>query len=456
MTTNTYIKIQSKGEIEEKAFTLLGNSTKRGKEGQIGYFGSGLKYSISALLRNGIPFVVFSGDQELNFTVESEKFRGEDFQVITLNGKQTSFTTKMGGDDWDTPFAPLREIYSNALDEDQDAILDVTELTEPKKGYTTFYILATDAVADFYSQHQKYFCIKNPNVLHANDHGAIYPSNNRELILFRSGIRCTKEIKTTTEFNYNSHLFRINESRVIDNNHQALTVVAWIWKQCTDKSLIIDLLNSLSGGNTGRYEHDLNWEGMLYEGGNIFDAKSCRFSPVWREICEADKFVSVEHLDMFDEKEIIGRRILPFSLLKTLREKCYEGIDILGLKSADDPEAFHKIIDKPIQRLVDKVLDAVSKLNATSYKYRLNKDTKIIYVRFKDTGILGKAENGKILLSENVVDLSVDEVAKIIIEENEHIRTGFDDETRNFQNHLFNIYYEALLNESRKEDTVTS
>jgi len=443
-----YIKIQSKGEIEEKAFTLIGNSTKRNNQKPIGYFGSGLKYSISALLRNKIPFKVFSGDKELIFTLEKEGFRDEEFEVITLNGKQTSFTTKMGGDDWNTPFAPLREIYSNALDEDDDAVLSQVKEIASKKGHTTFYISATNDVADFYKNHQNYFCNKNPNVLSANDFGAIYPSVDSKLILFRSGIRCTKETKEITSYNYNSSFFKINESRVIDSDYQARTVVAFIWKRCNNKSLILNLLNDLSNGNTGRYEHKLNWNGNLYKNGDIFNPIYCKFSDAWKEICENDKFVSVEHLDIFDEKEIVGRRILPFNLIKILKEQVCEEMDVLGLNPTESIEEVYAEVKKPSKALTDKIIDSMAKLNETSYKDRMSDDNKIVLVRFRDKNVLGKAHRNKILLSENVVDLSIDEVAKIIIEENEHIRTGFDDETRNFQNHLFNIYYEALLNES--------
>jgi len=138
-----YLKIQSRGEIEKRAFTLIGNSTKRGDSSQIGMFGSGLKYAISALLRNNINFQVFSGTEEMKFSLKSEGFRGNDFQVICIDGQETSFTASMGGDDWDNPFAPIREIYSNALDEDEEAIIDEAYSVHGNEGTTSFYIQMT-------------------------------------------------------------------------------------------------------------------------------------------------------------------------------------------------------------------------------------------------------------------------------------------------------------------------
>jgi hypothetical protein len=59
--------------------------------------------------------------------------------------------------------------------------------------------------------------------------------------------------------------------------------------------------------------------------------------------------------------------------------------------------------------------------------------------------ILAEASDGKIVLNTKLVDYSADEVAKVIIEEQEHLISGFGDETRVFQDHLFNIYFKLLV-----------
>ena len=179
----SYLKIQSKGEIDVKAFTLLGGSTKTGDSSKIGMYGSGLKYSISTLLRNNIKFKVFSGVKELTFETKNDSFRDKEFELILVNGQQTSFTTSMGGSDWDNPFAPLREIYSNALDEDDDASLEEATILEGEFDTTTFYIEMTLSVKDFYDNIGLYFCTKNSQVLFANEYGAVYNTNRGDLRL---------------------------------------------------------------------------------------------------------------------------------------------------------------------------------------------------------------------------------------------------------------------------------
>ena len=53
---------------------------------------------------------------------------------------------------------------------------------------------------------------------------------------------------------------------------------------------------------------------------------------------------------------------------------------------------------------------------------------------------LGIAEKNNIYLSEKLFDMGRREIASTIIEENEHLITGFEDETRKFQNHFINKY----------------
>jgi len=93
----------------------MGISSKRGDEEKIGFFGSGNKYSIALLLREKIPFKIFSGEKEVKFTTDTVMFRGQTYEQIRINGEPTSLTTSMGPD-WEPWFA-IREMYCNAVDE---------------------------------------------------------------------------------------------------------------------------------------------------------------------------------------------------------------------------------------------------------------------------------------------------------------------------------------------------
>jgi len=111
-----YILIQNDGEIESNSFELIGASTKRDDSTKIGFFGSGLKYSIAYMMRKGIDFRVFSGLNEFHFSTKKEQLKDQSFERICINGTLTSFPTTMGPN-WEEDWFVLREIYCNALDE---------------------------------------------------------------------------------------------------------------------------------------------------------------------------------------------------------------------------------------------------------------------------------------------------------------------------------------------------
>ena len=104
-----YLLIENKGEISPDALTLMGGTTKRNDSSKIGHFGSGNKYSIATLLKNNIPFYIFSGLDPITIKTQQVDFRGTTLEKIYVNGKETSLTTSMGPDwelwcyrDWET------------------------------------------------------------------------------------------------------------------------------------------------------------------------------------------------------------------------------------------------------------------------------------------------------------------------------------------------------------------
>lgn len=425
-----YLEIKSLGAIDIQAFTLIGASTKRNDETKIGLYGSGNKYSIATLLNQNIDFKVFSGEDEIKFTTRNQPFRDQDFNVILVNGQETSLTTTMGGADWANVFAPIREIYSNALDEDSDSTLSRVSDCIPERGYTKFLIELTEDVKHFYKNLHLYFCNHSPKVLFSNEHGSIYSNTDEGNVrVFRKGILSHLNTKEKALLHYNFEDLDINESRVVKYVWQIDDRVATLWKSCTNVELISTLLLRLNGGNSGYLEHKAEWDNY----------KS--FSKEWGEACKDKKFAPVEFLEMFDAQELENAYKLPMKLLKELKAS-FEGINVLGLSVGKNRGDY--VIVKPSQILIDKVIDAVSKLNKTRYTHRLQ-DPKINYVKFSSDTVMGLAENNEIFLSVKLDVSSVDEIAKIIIEENEHNLSGFGDKTRNFQNHLFNLYYDELI-----------
>ena len=82
--------------------------------------------------------------------------------------------------------------------------------------------------------------------------------------------------------------------------------------------------------------------------------------------------------------------------LKPLKEQ-FPDLQVLGMTSKTDANF---VITKPNQILIDKVIDAMSKLNSTRYTHRFD-NPQIEYVKFFNQGTLGLADDNKIYLSTN-------------------------------------------------------
>jgi hypothetical protein len=165
------IKITSRGEIDERAFSLLGASSKRDDKTKIGFFGSGLKFSLAFMLRKEIKFRVFSGYREILFTTSEELFREKSFKRILVNGKETSLTTDTASD-W-SHWSIVREIFSNALDEGDASIKliknkDFNDL-KPIEDFTVFYIECTDDFQEIMDNWDLYFSENRKDIVYENN-----------------------------------------------------------------------------------------------------------------------------------------------------------------------------------------------------------------------------------------------------------------------------------------------
>lgn len=99
---------ETPGHIDIRAFTLMGVSAKPSTTSSIGYFGTGLKYAVASLVRMGSRPVVWIGRDRYTFFNRPDKFRGVEFDKITmrrdrlgLRGRNTDLPyTTMYGRKW--------------------------------------------------------------------------------------------------------------------------------------------------------------------------------------------------------------------------------------------------------------------------------------------------------------------------------------------------------------------
>lgn len=108
------IPFSNPGEIDPRMWSTFGVSVKE-TNNAIGQFGTGLKYAIAVLMREGRSLVIVSGGKRYEFGVKQTDIRGKGFAHVTCNGEFLPFTTHLGSG-WDL-WQAYRELYSNCLDE---------------------------------------------------------------------------------------------------------------------------------------------------------------------------------------------------------------------------------------------------------------------------------------------------------------------------------------------------
>jgi hypothetical protein len=427
LTMKRYIKIESKGIIQEEAFTLLGASSKTGDTTKIGFYGSGLKYSVAYLLREGIEFKVFGDYKEFAFSTERTTFRDKDFDVICVNGEKTSLTTAMGAD-WEAWFI-LREIYCNAIDEGESSITVVEiDACVPVEDKTVFYIEATDVFQKIIDNWNLYFSEKREDIVSFDlDFNKIYASSG-DLIVYRKGIRCLFVKDEICSFNYDMTWAEINESRVIKNDWDFKYALVCHLQKLTDPKVIKHLYNTICH----TYERTFRW-----------DLSTSLYSDAWLTCLNKKILVPHENAGYWSEEVKVLKDqclILPSILIEGLKSRFTNDIKVIGEVDGIDTKGELKII-KDLSRKQTQMLDD-AKAFLVKANYPIKYEMKV--VDFIKKNVLGQAKDNTILLSQKLFDMGRKQLVECIVEEQEHLETGFLDESRSFQSHFIGKYVTAL------------
>lgn len=114
--------------------TTFGVSVKENAH-PIGYFGTGLKYAIAVLLREGCEIEIIVGDDKYEFYLDEVEIRGKGFRLVKMkhekDGETTitnlPFTTELGKN-WQL-WQAYRELWSNCVDEKGEVLCYKAEHT---------------------------------------------------------------------------------------------------------------------------------------------------------------------------------------------------------------------------------------------------------------------------------------------------------------------------------------
>ncbi len=428
-----FIKIQNEGLLDIKLVPLMGGTTKKDNQYKIGQFGTGLKYALDFLVRNKIEFKIFIGIKEVKITTVNENIAGQEFTIIYINGERTSITAQMGYD-WNH-WMIIREIWCNALDEG-GAKRNIEDIDVPfgnqlGENQTTFYIEYNLEFAKIWQNWSQYF-LQEFEPMFSNDKIAIYPGTGK-LRLFKQGvlIHTEGEFSKPSLFNYDIKDASINELREFKGNldYEIMKCITSI----TDNRVITYFLENVTE------EH--------FEGTMDYFWTSLNFNNSWKTTIGTAKLIHQEAIKTIKDKgldiDLSSVLCVPKNVYKVL-VKAFEGIG--ALRTVNKVNEFYEIVDAELELQVKQALVVLEECG-----YFIHPELKFVFGVFGDKTTLAQINTDKkeILVSERMKGQSLFQMVAMLIEENEHFATGFQDHTREFQQHFINLYTKTMLSKNK-------
>jgi len=437
-----YILIQNDGEIETNSFELIGASTKRDEKGKIGFFGSGLKYSIAYMMRNGIEFKVFSGMNEIKFSTTPETLKDKSFDRICIDGKPTSYTVTMGPT-WTEDWFVLREIYCNAIDEGTCTLVKDTQEVHPSDGKTRIYVELTQKLREVIGNWDSYFSDERAPIFTSGEIYTAYVSQddggirNQKMIvyqktqgvLYRRNIRVYENAKLMYDYGLN-HV-GINEDRTAKSAYMFSYSILGLFLTFANEGYIKSVLRE--GRNESLpFEYD-----ALYG----FDDHD-KVSEKWLGFSESNLLVVREKSGNYAELLNTTKQesfLIPTSFARALK-KSLPGMKILGMDNVIGNISFSVVEPTPkMSFLLKEILSSLKEM-----KYEI--PYQISVAEFEVEEVMGHADiiNHKIYIAAKTFDMGRREIAMTLIEETEHIKSKFHDQTRAFETHIFSQWLKSM------------
>lgn len=377
------IVFRNPGSIDLRSITTFGVSSKE-KRGAIGFFGTGLKYAIAILLREGCGVTIITGGQRLEFATEKQQVRVDQFEFVTMNGQPLGFTTELGKT-WEL-WAAFRELWCNCADEGGEALEadHWPDLRDPGED-ETLVVVTGEAFRDVWAQRSDIILSQQPLYKHEGVHVVAAASEHA----FYRGVRAMK-LSNPSLFTYNiQRHVDLTEDRTIKYPWDVNNVVVRGLMECSDPRIIERAVLARKGS----YENTLDFSGVVPSG----------------------EFMNVVKRHM--ERHTIG-------LSPSAAESCR--IWLMG-----------QLIDEDKAELSE--VDKARLARAIQFCERIGFPVQQFPIRavdFLGEGVLGKAYEQQILVSRRVFMMGTKMLAGTLIEEFIHLTHRCHDETRDMQNIL--------------------
>lgn len=117
------------GLIDLRVIKTMGVNVKESGNA-IGYFGTGLKYAIATLLRNGQMIEIWRGSDCHKMELRPTTIRGREFHIVHLDDEPIGITSELGKN-WQN-WQAFRELHSNTLDESGQTYELTPDMPDPR------------------------------------------------------------------------------------------------------------------------------------------------------------------------------------------------------------------------------------------------------------------------------------------------------------------------------------
>jgi len=374
------IIFQNNGEIDINAIKTFGVSVK--KEGSIGFFGTGLKYAIAVLLREGGEITIYSGENKLEFGIESLEVTGESFDFITMNGERLGFTTELGKM-W-RPWMAFREIYCNCTDEGGEIF---ESLGHPKAvPNKTLVVCKGKAIEEIYRDINLYILQTLPMV--SNEYVELRDKSTRHV--FYKGVMVKDDMpQSLYTYNIMRHI-DLTEDRTAKYQFEVIREINNGIVKLDD----VTVIRRIVCAPEHTLEHQLDYD--------IHVTPSDEFLEVCKQLAEtkdrtannkAIKY-ALKYIDANTEPQVIE--------LTPLEQGMYEkSVELLGI-------AGYNVMEFPVK-----------------------------FVETLGTGVFAQAKDGIMWVAKSCFEQGTKTVAHALLEEHFHLKHGYRDCERDFQTFLF-------------------
>ncbi len=387
-----YLLFSNPGTLEIELVKLLGVSVKENDD-PIGFFGTGLKYAMATALRLGGSMTIITGGKTYEVYGQKITLRDKEFTQITLNGDPLGFTTELGKQ-WE-PWMVVRELYSNAKDEQGETVVSREELTSIEHQDMTIIALRGQCFVDVWHDRGRHFLqVDQERPVVTSDYCDAYPTTAANNSVFYRTIRI-HDTDCPTLYKYNLiGRVTLTEDRTLRYNFQMSEAIERTIITSTNSEFISRCLTS----------------------GDEFHEGWLTYSDSHHGVEMSDEFVAIcsDLLDRMPEN--VNKHAINFF-------KCRTQTEVMMTPAA---------MTRVQQMQMDKAIGFVKQIGFPD----LDRFPMQV-VRWLGENVYGKATDGKIYISQDCFDKGTKFLASTIVEEYVHCRYGFNDESRNLQNWLF-------------------